>query len=607
MCKALNLLSLLAPVDAGSFARSGGIALLLDVLKSPAARRPPPPSTATHLLANLLYAGANLLDRTTRSRAGLDALLSTDGGVSAVLSLAICDVTQQQQQQQSARDSENGGDSSPGSKNTKKLQKLGSMRRFTVVSPGSPREPASTSSGAVSPGGFGNGNGGGGGGGGTQSARGGSGGGHLEATLRVLDRLARGEGGIAALRAAGADAALVALWSLSAPHRRTEALAMRLLVRLMGGDARELLARAESGTRPLPERVLAARLLAAVAAADAVARANLIGNSGNASGSPLLERPLALLADGSDLATSDAAEPLLATLASLARASPEAVSLLEEAGALHVATHTLATRAGDAGTAGAAISLLAAMVDCSHLALLVSNPLPGPKVTNTSAAAIIRAPLSLVAEALTLQTDAMELALPTARLLGAVLRYGSPPGTAANAIFSAGALSPLLLAMSTHAASNALSLQLAGSEVLNGLIDSGAHASAAYANGALNRALANLTSIGAGGFSVGGINQGASALAASVTSIFSPGADPATQTAGTMGGGGGGRCRRCSYSYCPRLSYNIPRCIFTCSYYFSVYCIPCNCCRGKIKGSCKSNGCCLCPCRHRLLRSHSLS
>ncbi len=88
--------------------------------------------------------------------------------------------------------------------------------------------------------------------------------------------------------------------------------------------------------------------------------------------SACLSRLLSLLAPGSALATSDAAEPLLAAAAALARGSAEAVVALESLAALHTAAALLATRAGEPGTAGAATAFFLAMVDCSDLAALVA-------------------------------------------------------------------------------------------------------------------------------------------------------------------------------------------------------------------------------------------
>ena len=294
LVRGLALLGALARQDASSFVRSGGMGLLTALLAPPpllalqqqqrgllseGSSNALPSAAAYPHLATLLAAGGALLDRATRSKVGLDALLAQDGAVVTILALTTTDLSAGSLNESL---SPGGGGSSSdllgSARKPDPLRRLGSMRgarsfggSSTSLSPAalSIATPTRGNGGALSifsPAG--------GGALGSTLAPGTSGrrdlNAHLEPALRVCDRLARSGGdagmGREALLAAGASNLLAALWTLASAHgRRTEALAMRLLVCLLGGDLSNLIGRMEGhGTGGLAERILCARLLASI-------------------------------------------------------------------------------------------------------------------------------------------------------------------------------------------------------------------------------------------------------------------------------------------------------------------------------------------------------
>lgn len=260
--RALQILSAAARADTSSFTGAGGMPLLTTLL-TPLALGPndaPPPHA--HIV---LPAAAHLLDRSTRVAVGVAAALGCPGLTAVLLRASVTDTRSGGLAAFLGGSSQllgasgggggglgvsarrgGGGDGMGSAALSPRMRRLGSLRSL----PGVPTSPDS-SSGVVS-------GGGGGGGGftsrtqpggeavaqqltGASSANGGGGvfftNAHLDPTLRVLERLAafRGGEGVEALKSAGANGMLGALWELAVScGRRTEALALRVMGRLLG-------------------------------------------------------------------------------------------------------------------------------------------------------------------------------------------------------------------------------------------------------------------------------------------------------------------------------------------------------------------------------------
>lgn len=234
---AMELLQQMARADPTAFSAAGGAEQLLDL----AAAEPPAPAqrvgkAGAALLAgfgSVLTSASAALDRLSRAKAGLEAL-SAPAAISRLLVGATRDL----------RNPTRG----EASRKSARLPAGGSKAGAAVVG---------------SPGGIAAGGGASGG-----AAAGSADNAHLPHLFRVLERIARSDAGRDALLAAGATTRLSAIMGSVAAGKggaQTEALAMRVLARLLGANIAELIERVVgAGGTAGQERALAARLLASL-------------------------------------------------------------------------------------------------------------------------------------------------------------------------------------------------------------------------------------------------------------------------------------------------------------------------------------------------------
>ena len=238
LAPAMDLLQQMARADPAAFSAAGGAEQLLDLASAepPAAGQRVGKAGAALLagFAGVLTSASAALDRLSRSKPGLEAL-SAPAAIARLLVAATRDL-RPPSRWEAARKS------------------------FRLPAKGG----AAAAGGVTSPGG------GGGGGGSAATGAGGSGtdNSHLPHLFRVLERVARSDAGRDALLGAGATTRLSAIMGSVAAGKggaQTEALAMRVLARLLGANVAELIEKVVgAGSAAGQERALAARLLASL-------------------------------------------------------------------------------------------------------------------------------------------------------------------------------------------------------------------------------------------------------------------------------------------------------------------------------------------------------
>jgi len=467
---AFTLLAGMARQDGVTFDRAGGMKLLLDLVTRTA--RPKPGSTPTAVraadaFASFILTVANTLDRATRTKGGVEALANR-GSQEALLALAVMNLAPPPPPPSSAS---------------------GSSSSAAAAAAASAGDAAATANA------------------------------HLVPAFRVLDRVARTDGGREALLAAGATTALSPIIGVVLRTPATATLAMRVLARLLGSNVPALVDRIVGAGRPveLKERILSARLLAFMLRDDEYVPALVAGDGA-------LVRRLVGAMTTAPLAGTDAVAALVQVLRRLAEHSGDHIPMLEEVGAVTACAALLRADGGSSAELVAeAVGALAAFIDCPEMVAL-QDAAPAAGGLSPLATALARAQTAVGDRA---------VAVAALALVERALFHDATP----ERLVALGAINLAVAAM--RALPHDVEVQLAATDDLTYLASCAPHVDAMVAAGVIDRVTHNLALAGGAGKEEEGGAGGAGGGAGGAAGTGGGGGDD-DDDAGAGGGAGTG-------------------------------------------------------------------
>jgi hypothetical protein len=508
----MGLVGQLARNDVAGFDAAGGVALLVEVAcmtHAAAGKTKLVPASAMHVVGPLIGAAAGVMDRVSRSKQGLDALLSNSESLASLVRLAGTNLNVAEIRSHDLR---------------KSFRRAASMARLAgrmSVTPASkvsgnimsPSTPTPAISSATSPGG-------------TAVARSDPNA-HLGPIFRVLDRAVRTDAGRDAVLAVGATTVLPSILEQIQNGRAgpsagkpMEALLMRILSRLLGSDIGMLVERmgGEGGpgeTVPMSERVLCARLLAGLMS-DSDNRDALLRNEG------VLATQLGQLLRTSPLCDSDAAASILQALTAVAKSGPDAIVTLFDSDILEAAGAVLAARVDEGPIVADAAALLSALIDCGDMVTVQCKVEVDTGRSRLLPSGTCALPV-LVMRALDMNCLHEGASLSCLQFAEACLLFDDDKGSAAACLSSSGDSLITRAVRTMSSLPDALPVQALATDILNYLAVSTAVLSDMVDAGLIPRLVANLSE-GEGQKGVAAVMGSPGASSVNPKALFSPGA-----------------------------------------------------------------------------------
>lgn len=353
LLSALSLHQQLARADVGAYLAAGGLDLLVEIASMAQARGSKAlPAAAFGVCAPLITAAAQALDRLSRTKAGLDAMISTPTMLTGIVQQAAMNLNAAEIRSPDLRKSFRRAVSM--AKLASRLSTPG--KSSSNMSPTTPTTPRAGGGGLASPSASAN-------------VAGRDNNGHLEPLFRVLDRCVRTDTGKNALLGVNATTILPGILEQvqsgragASAGKGLEAIIMRVLAKLMGSDISALVGRVagDESSVSVSERTLCCRLLAGLAS-DPDKCEQLLSDDG-----ALVHRLVQQLT-AQPLCISDAVVPLLQALTTVCRSSGEAVVALYDCDLLRTVGEVLVSRLDEPAVAAEAASCLTAMIDCADM------------------------------------------------------------------------------------------------------------------------------------------------------------------------------------------------------------------------------------------------
>jgi len=460
LLSSLKLLTNFARTDPAAFDNVGGIQLLLDIATMTQGRGIGPGAYTT--IAPVVTAAAIALDRVSRNKSGLDALLKPTI-VTLLIQLATTNLNPPEAK----------GERKSLKRMSTMLARSKSMRQ--MAKSGSPVK------GAVASNAGNNANTGGG----KENESKGDHNTHLEPAFRILDRLARIDAGRELIVKSGATDMLSSIMAVMTKNSALESLAMRVLAHLLGRNVIGLVDRLSGEVNGqvigIRERVLAARLLASLMH-DEENRRLLVKND-----AALLLRILELLNEEA-LAASDASAPLVQVLASLAAAKSENIVILEDMNAPALVAYLMQNRMDDANVVTESANFFSAMIDCAEMVnVLEETTLEGSGAHTGPGEHSL---LWLMVKAFSLNTHNDAAVSACLRFIELCLMYEYSPMT----LVELGVIRFVTASMTTH--NDDLGIQVLATDVLCGLADRVDHINEMVGQNILGQIITNLRNEG---------------------------------------------------------------------------------------------------------------
>lgn len=456
----LKLLTNFARTDPVAFDTVGGIQLLLDIATMTQGRGIGP--GAYTVIAPVVTASAIALDRLSRNKGGLDALLKPNI-VTLLIQLATTNLNPPEAK----------GDRKSLKRMSTMLARSKSMRQMAKGgSSSSPLKGASgTATNAASTG--------------KDTESKGDQNTHLEPAFRILDRLARVDTGRELIVKSGATDMLSSIMTVMTKNSALESLAMRVLAHLLGRNVSGLVDRLSGEVNGqvigIRERVLAARLLASLMHEEENRRL-LVKND-----AALLLRILELLNEET-LAASDASAPLVQVLASLAAGKTENIVILEDMNAPALVAYLMQNRMDDANVVAESANFFSSMIDCAEMVNVLEETTLEGSGTHTDPGE--HSLLWLMIKAFSLNTHSDAAVVACLRFIELCLMYDYSPMT----LVELGVIRFVTASMSSH--NDDISIQVLATDVLCGLADRVDHINEMIGQNILGQIITNLRNEG---------------------------------------------------------------------------------------------------------------